>query len=131
MLLPYNYVCSRTTTTAVDVDALLALCAERNVAVQTIKSIARRRWAERKPVEGERRQSWYEPLTDPTAIARAVQYVLRQPQLFVDSSSALDQLPKVLAAADTDVDVTDEALGSDVTAFDIAPLFDGAELERI
>lgn len=131
VLLPYNFTLLKDDGYRIAVDQLLGLCAERNVAVQTIKSIARRRWAEPKPAEGERRQSWYEPLTDPTAIARAVQFVLRQPQLFVDSSSALDQLPKVLAAADTHVDVSDEALGGDIKAFDIAALFDGAELERI
>ena len=107
------------------------MCAERNVAVQTIKSIARRRWPEAKPAPGEKRQSWYEPLTDPVAIARAVRFVLGNPRLFVDSSSAIDQLPHVLAAAETAVTPSEADLATDVTAFDITPLFDGAELERI
>jgi hypothetical protein len=110
---------------------LLALCAERNVAIQTIKSIARRRWTEAKPATGEKRQSWYEPLTDPHAISRAVRFVLGRARLFIDSSSAIDQLPHVLAAAETTGAPDDQDLAADVSSFDMAPLFDGAELERI
>lgn len=130
VLLPYNFVLMQDTAYRADVDRLLALCEERNIAVQTIKSIARRRWsAERTP--GERRQSWYEPLTDPDAISRAVRYVLDQPGLFLDSSSAMDQLPKVLAAAEATVNLSKSALAADVESFGMTPLFDGAELERI
>ncbi|MDQ1697377.1 MAG: hypothetical protein QOJ03_2730, partial [Frankiaceae bacterium] len=76
VLLPYNFTLLRDAGYRGQVDELLAVCDERGVAVQTIKSIARRRWAEAKPGEGEIRQSWYEPLTDPAAIARAVRFVL-------------------------------------------------------
>jgi aryl-alcohol dehydrogenase-like predicted oxidoreductase len=132
VLLPYNFTLLEDPGYHADVERLLALCAERNVAVQTIKSIARRRWAEARPGPGEKRQSWYEPLTDPGAITRAVRFVLGQPQLFIDSSSAIDQLPHVLAAAETDVLAPSASdLVADVSSFGIAPLFDGAELERI
>ena len=131
VLLPYNFRLMQDPGYRGDVEQLLALCAERNVAVQTIKSIARRRWPEAKPAPGEKRQSWYEPLTDPVAIARAVRFVLGNAQLFVDSSSAIDQLPHVLAAAETAVTPSEADLATDVTDFDITPLFDGAELERI
>jgi aryl-alcohol dehydrogenase-like predicted oxidoreductase len=138
VLLPYNFtLVQEQPGYRADVEQLLQLCAERNVAVQTIKSIARRRWATAKPAPGERRQSWYEPLTDPAAIERAVRFVLGQPQLFIDSSSAIDQLPHVLAAAEVtqspagDQLAADARLAEDVTSFDMTPLFDGAELERI
>src|SRR4051812_28879069 len=132
VLLPYNFTLLQDPGYRADVEQLLAVCAERNVAVQTIKSIARRRWAEAKPAPGERRQSWYEPLTDPEAIAHAVCFVLGNPQLFIDSSSAIDQLPHVLAAADTMAAApSDDELAADVSSFDMAPLFDGTELERI
>jgi aryl-alcohol dehydrogenase-like predicted oxidoreductase len=131
VLLPYNFSLLQDGDYRRDVEELLGLCAERDVAVQTIKSIARRRWAEPKPAPGERRQSWYEPLTDPDAITRAVGFVLGNRQLFVDSSSAFDQLPQVLAAAETPLAPTDDALATDHVAFEMAPLFDGAELERI
>jgi aryl-alcohol dehydrogenase-like predicted oxidoreductase len=132
VLLPYNFTLVQNAGYRSDVEQLLAVCAERDVAVQTIKSIARRRWTEPKPAPGERRQSWYEPLTDPDAIARATRFVLERPQLFIDSSSAIDQLPHVLAAAETTGLATQDGdLGSDVSNFEMAPLFDGADLERI
>jgi len=131
VLLPYNYTLLQDSGYRSDVEGLLELCSERNVAVQTIKSIARRRWQAPR-VPGERRQSWYEPLTDPDAIARAVRFVLDRPGLFIDSSSAFDQLPLVLAAAEAaDVAAGHDDLAADVAAYDMAPLFDGAELERI
>ena len=131
VLLPYNFTLLQDAGYRSDVEQLLAVCAERNVAVQTIKSIARRRWAEARK-SGERRQSWYEPLTDPDAIRRAVQYVLAQPRLFIDSSSAIDQLAHVLSAADAAaVEPSDDDLAGDIDSFDMSPLFDGAELERI
>ena len=131
VLFPYNFTLMQGSGYRADVEQLLAVCAERNVATQTIKSIARRRWVgERAP--GERRQSWYEPLTDPDAIGRAVRYVLGQPRLFIDSSSAIDQLSHVLAAAEAAASApTDNDPSGDVSSFDMTPLFDGAELERI
>src|SRR3954451_9213849 len=116
VLLPYNFTLLQDPDYRADVERLLAVCAERNVAVQTIKSIARRRWATAKPAPGEKRQSWYEPLTDPAAIARAVRFVLSRQQLFIDSSSAIDQLAHVLAAAaDAGVTTGDDDLAADVS----------------
>src|SRR4051794_23593222 len=132
VLLPYNYTLLNDLGYRADVEQLIELCADRNVAVQTIKSIARRRWSEKKPASGEKRQSWYEPLTDPDAIARAIQFVLEQPRLFIDSSSAIDQLAHVLAAAETaGPSPSDDDLAADVSSHEMTPLFDGAELERI
>ena len=132
VLLPYNFTLLQDSSYRADVEQLLVLCGERNVAVQTIKSIARRRWSTAKPAPGENRQSWYEPLTDPEAIARAVHFVLGKPQLFIDSSSAIDQLPDVLAAAETAAPTPGaDDLAADVSSMGITPLFDGAELERI
>ena len=44
VLLPYNWVTMQSPYYAENFDALQATCAERGVAVQTIKSIARRPW---------------------------------------------------------------------------------------
>src|SRR6202022_375717 len=44
VLLPYNRITMRLPYYAENFEALLATCRERNVAVQTIKSIARRPW---------------------------------------------------------------------------------------
>ena len=83
VLFPYNFSMMSNAAYRADVEALIALCQERGVAVQTIKSIARRRWAE----EPAQRFSWYEPVEDPDALARAVRYVLGRPGIFLNSSS--------------------------------------------
>ena len=132
VLFPYNFTLLRDPDYRARVEQLLNVCAERNVATQTIKSIARRRWAAAKPEPGERRDSWYEPLTEPAAIARAVAFVLSNRQLFIDSSSAIGQLRHILKAADTSgSEPTDVQLIADVDEFAMSPLFDGKELERI
>ena len=131
VLLPYSYTLMQDGTYRGAVERLLALCRHRKVAVQTIKAVARRRWISPRRAPGEKRQSWYEPLTDPAAIARAVHFVLDHDQLFIDSTSALDQLPHVLTAAEAPLAPDLEGLAGDVAAAEMTPLFDGAELERI
>ena len=130
VLLPYNFILLQDSGYRRDVDALLELCADRNVAVQTIKSIARRRWDD----EDGPRYSWYEPVRDEAAVDRAVRHVLADDQLFLNSSSDATMLRSILTAADNAADrpaPTADALQHDVDTLDIAPLFDGAELERI
>jgi aryl-alcohol dehydrogenase-like predicted oxidoreductase len=129
VLLPYNFVLLERPDYRADVEALLELCGQRNVAVQTIKSIARGRW----PASRDGKFSWYEPLTDPAAIGRAVRYVLSDTQLFLNSTSDASLLPTVLAAAENDdlsAPAADE-LRADIETFGITSLFDGADLERI
>ena len=61
VLLPYNYIVMQVKNYAASFNGLVALCKERNIAVQTIKSLARRPW----PAVGSRfRSCWYEPLED-------------------------------------------------------------------
>ncbi|HEV2361936.1 MAG TPA: aldo/keto reductase, partial [Acidimicrobiales bacterium] len=72
VLAPYSYVLSRIDSYRADFDRLLEVCAETDVAVQTIKSVARRRWQEG---DGPR-FSWYEPCADPGVIGRSVGFVL-------------------------------------------------------
>lgn len=128
VLLPYNHTLMQLPAYRDDVDALLETCAERKVAVQTIKSIARRRWSE----PSERRYSWYEPLTDAGAIERAVRYVLGEERLFLISSSDARRLPLICDAAEGPLDrPSDDEMANDAEAFGIEPLFDGEALERI
>jgi aryl-alcohol dehydrogenase-like predicted oxidoreductase len=129
VLLPYNFTMIERPDYRADVDALLELCLERDVAVQTIKSIARGRW----PDSSEGKFSWYEPLTDPAAIARAVRYVLANEQLFLNTTSDATLVPLVLAAAEAG-DLTAPTPGElrdDVDTFGITALFDGESLERM
>jgi aryl-alcohol dehydrogenase-like predicted oxidoreductase len=128
VLFPWNFVLLRDEGYRRDVEALLAVCAERDVAVQTIKSVARRRWAEG---DGPR-YAWYEPLPEGAALARAVRFVLGQPRLFLNSSSDARLLRATLEAASAGGAVPTEAeLAADADELDVTPLFDGAELERI
>jgi aryl-alcohol dehydrogenase-like predicted oxidoreductase len=128
VLLPYNYALMSADQYRADVEALLEVCEQRGVAVQTIKSVARRRW----PEGAERQFSWYEPLADGDALARAVRYVLGRPGLFLNSSSDARLLRPTLEAAVAGGPVpSDEEMAADVDRQDIQPLFDGAMLERI
>src|SRR5580704_1718032 len=128
VLLPYNYPVMSDDQYRADVDALLEVCEQRGVAVQTIKSVARRRW----PDGAEPQHSWYEPLADGEALGRAVRYVLGRRGLFLNSSSDARLLRPTLAAAVAGGPApTDEEMAADVERHGIEPLFDGAELERI
>ncbi len=129
VLLPYNYTMMSDDRYRADMEALLEVCERRSVAVQTIKSVARRRW----PDPTGREYSWYEPLPDGDALVRAVHYVLGRPGLFLNSSSDARLLRPILEAAARGPapTPTDQEMAADVERHEIKPLFDGAELERI
>ena len=96
VLLPYNYTMMQNPSYAKAFNELLEVCRKRNIAVQTIKGIARRRWKED---NNERHFSWYEPIKDPEALHRAVQWVLSQPDIFLNTSSDATLLPMIMKAA--------------------------------
>lgn len=128
VLFPYNASLLRDDAYRADVEALRRACAARNVAAQTIKSVARGRWAMRTGDEF----SWYEPLTDPAAIARAVRFVLSEDDLFLNTTSDARLLPQLIEAASGDLSrPTDAELDRDIEEFGITPLFSSGELERI
>ncbi len=128
VLLPVNFILLDNPAYRSDVDELMEVCAERQVAVQTIKSIARGRWADGSTA----RFSWYDPLTDPAAIARAVRFVLAQPQMFLNTTSDARLLPMIVDAARGDLSApTEDEMRADIDEQGITPLFDADELERI
>ena len=131
VLFPVNHAMFGDAEYRASAEELIALCLDRGVAIQTIKSIARGRWAD--DHDGPKR-SWYEPLDDVGAIERAVRFVLGRPGLFLNSTSDATLLPEVLRAA-AGVRVGDvpsaKAMDRDVDAFGITPLFDRGELEVI
>jgi aryl-alcohol dehydrogenase-like predicted oxidoreductase len=96
VLLPCNYPIMQNPRYAANFEQVVALCQERNVAVQTIKGIQRRAWGDRTPTYA----TWYEPLLEQADIDRAVGYVLGRPGLFLNSAGDLTLLPKILDAAD-------------------------------
>jgi aryl-alcohol dehydrogenase-like predicted oxidoreductase len=95
VLFPYNYAQLLDDAYAADVEELIALCEQRGVAMQTIKSLSKGRW---RSVE-HHSDPWYEPITDPNAIADAVAWTLARPGLFLNTVSDLGLLPHVLEAA--------------------------------
>ena len=95
VLFPCNYVLAQDSEYLDDVQRLLELCAERQVAVQIIKSIARRPWGERERT----RDPWYEPLEEPEDVQRAVDFVFDLGDVFINTVSDLNVLPLVLEAA--------------------------------
>ena len=130
VLLPFNFTMMLRPDYRSDVEALLARCAEQNVAVQTIKSIARGRWSATSDPGAQ--FSWYEPLEDAAAITRSVQWVLSHPQLFLNTSSDARKLSAITSAGSQPFErPTDEQMHDDTGRFGITALFDGAQLERI
>ena len=123
VLTPYSYVMMAQPEYAADFEALARACAERNVALQTIKSVARRRWQD----DTARKLSWYEPIKDLDGLRRAVQWVLSRDDVFLNSSSDGTLLEPTLEAAvayqergDTP---SDEAMAADIAAMGVEPLF--------
>ena len=96
VLLPYSWIAVQDAEYARDFEAVLAICRDRNVAVQTIKAIARRRWPDGK---APARTTWYEPLDEQRDIDRAVHFVLAKPQVFVNTASDATLLVRTLEAA--------------------------------
>jgi predicted aldo/keto reductase-like oxidoreductase len=106
VLMPWNWFCAQHPTYAADFEATVALCEQRNVAVQTIKALARGPWA----AGAERnRETWYQPLEDEADIRAAVCWVLARPRLFLNSVGDVTLLPLVLQAADELGPVPDDA----------------------
>lgn len=131
ILLPINFILLDDPAYRADVETLLATCAERQVAVQTIKAIARGRWSDG-ATSGPGRFSWYDPLTEPEPISRAVRFVLSHEQMFLNTTSDARLLPMIIDAATGDLAApSSDELRNDVEQQGITPLFDDATLERI
>jgi len=129
VLAPWNHSLAQIPEYRHDFGRLKAKCSEIGVAMQTIKSIARRRWTD----STRPKFSWYEPIENVGALTRAAQFVIADPQLFLNTSSDARLLSATLNAIENFAGSPPEEmqLESDRADHDIAPLFDGAELERI
>jgi aryl-alcohol dehydrogenase-like predicted oxidoreductase len=95
VLFPYSYMLMQNPQYAADVEALLAICAERGVAAQTIKAITRAPWGE----AARTAATWYDPLRDQDDIDLAAGWVLGNPQVFLNTVGDITILPKVFDAA--------------------------------
>jgi aryl-alcohol dehydrogenase-like predicted oxidoreductase len=95
VLLPFNFTTMQLPYYAENFEGLVATCRERNVAVQTIKSIALRPWRDRPHTHS----TWYEPLEAQSDIDLAMWWVLGREGVFLNTVGDVDLLPKVLDAA--------------------------------
>ena len=121
VLLPYNYLLMQNPDYARDFKNLISYCAERKIAVQTIKSIARGLWVS-KP---RSHVTWYEPLTNDESISKLVHWVLGKAGIFLIAVGDIQELPKFLAAAaNYQSPPSDEEMESLVQREKVTPLFD-------
>jgi aryl-alcohol dehydrogenase-like predicted oxidoreductase len=95
VLLPYNFFMAQSARYRKNVEDVLGICRERNVAVQIIKTIARGPWA----TTTRTHTTWYQPLEDPADIDRAVHWALGVPGVFLNTVGDLALLPRFLDAA--------------------------------
>lgn len=120
VLLPLNYPMMQNPQYAADFEALAALCQQRNVAVQTIKSVCRRPWGDRPHI----RATWYEPLEDQADIDRAVHWVLGHTGIFLNTVGDIHVLPRVLNAASRFGECpSEEEMAELVARLEMEPLF--------
>ncbi len=116
VLCPYNWIMMQDPRYAETFTELAETCKERNVALQTIKSLAYRPWEGREKTAS----TWYEPLRDQDDIDRAASWVLANQQAFLITTGDVEILPKLLDAAENAGDrPSDEAMAELQTA----PLF--------
>ncbi|HEU5318644.1 MAG TPA: aldo/keto reductase [Chloroflexota bacterium] len=102
VLFPYNFPMMQNPEYAADVEALLAVCKQKNVAVQTIKSATKGPWSEQvQQMDRAHRPAatWYEPLADQQDLDTAVHWVLGNPQVFLNTAGDIHVLPRILEAA--------------------------------
>lgn len=120
VLLPYNYPMMQNPQYAADFESLVALCSERNVAIQTIKAITKAPWGDRTHTTA----TWYEPLQDQEAIDTTVAWVLGRPGVFLNTVGDIHVLPKVLeAAARFESRPSDQEMHQLVEQWQLEPLF--------
>ena len=120
VLCPYNWVMMQDPRYAETFTQLAEVCAERDVALQTIKSLAYRPWEGRPHTAS----TWYEPLSEQADIDLAAHWVLGNDQVFLLTTGDVDILPKLLDAAERFQErPTDDEMRNLTDKLGLAPLF--------
>jgi aryl-alcohol dehydrogenase-like predicted oxidoreductase len=120
VLLPYSYVQMQDERYASELEALAVTCAERGVAVQTIKAVSLAPWDGREQTAN----TWYEPLREQYDIDVAVHWVLGRPEVFLNTVGDVTLLPKVLDAAERfEARPSDTVMDDLVARRTLVPLF--------
>jgi predicted aldo/keto reductase-like oxidoreductase len=128
VMLSHNYLLMQNPRYASDFNELVGLCRKRDVAVQTIKSVARRPWGSRPKTY---KTYFYEPLDTQDTIDKAVHWALGFPDSFVITAGDLQILPKVLDAANRfEKRPSDEEMRAMVDEFDMKQIFQPAPRKR-
>jgi aryl-alcohol dehydrogenase-like predicted oxidoreductase len=120
VLLPYNPVLMQNPVYTDEFESLMSICQERNVAVQTIKSLSKGPWKEKERT----RATWYEPYEDQAYIDALVHWVLSRPGIFLNTVGDIHLLPRVLDAARRFEEGSSQADFEDVISqMEVEPLF--------
>lgn len=121
VLVPYNPPLMQQPEYAASFDELLAVCAEREIAVQTIKAVARRRWN-----KGEKpsTSTWYHAYEDPQDVERVIHWALARPGIFVNTASDPKLLRMTIDAANRfESAPSDEEIQEAQQRLEVQPLF--------
>lgn len=125
VLCPYNYVLMQNQPYAAAFEKLVETCVEQNVAIQTIKAIARGPLGDKV----KNHAVWYDPLEADEAIGHAVKWVLGNSYVFLNTVGDIHLLGKVLKAADQyDAIPEEEIMRADLQNQGITPLFTTDEI---
>lgn len=120
VLLPYNLTMMQNETYATGFAKLMTVCAEKNVAVQTIKALSRGPWGDKPKTHN----TWYEPFTTQADIDLAVHWTLAQPNVFLNTVGDTTLLPMVFDAASRfDTAVSQATITAQMQNIDMEPLF--------
>jgi aryl-alcohol dehydrogenase-like predicted oxidoreductase len=122
VLLPCNYMLMQNPQYAEDFNQLMAICQERNVAVQLIKTNQRKPWGDRPRAFA----TWYEPFDTQDMVDLAIHWALSHPGVFINTAGDITILPLILDAAsrfDPAQAPTDEQMQAMVAASEAEPLW--------
>lgn len=120
VLLPYNHVMMQNPKYAQGFKEVLAVCKERDIAVQTIKGVTRSPWNDIQP----NRTTWYRPLEEQADIDLAVHWIFGNPQVFLNTAGDIHILPRILEAAQRfEVRPSDRQMQELAERLEMEPLF--------
>ena len=120
VLLPLNYTMMQNPAYRADFEALSETCRARGVAIQTIKSLTVGPWGEKERTT----RTWYEALGEQADIDLAVHWVLGHDRAFLNGSSDVGLLEKILNAAERlETPPQDTEMENMVTRAAMSPLF--------
>ncbi len=120
VLLPFSYLMAQNKQYLSDFMKLLAVCQERNIAVQTIKSLVHQPWDDQERT----RATWYRPLEDQADIDLAVHWVLGHAGLFLNTAGDVHIFPRIVSAANSFTSApTEEEMQAQVERLGMKTLF--------